>query len=171
MKNQDAKRFKKSSKIHLNFTIIFIIFIVGIIFLFYYIKTIWLSHLPTENPPVQNTIDSNANTSVEGIIEYTSTEKSKYASKTFDTATHLTVQNLFLIYENNITIIKFNLHNNSLDNQDLFDFTFSLLDENGIVLISYELSSGEIIEANTSKEFVLIATRNVSNAFDFKISM
>lgn len=171
MGKQKGKRFSETSKNrnYFGFIFIFLIFIIGIIFLFFYTRTLWLNHL-SSTESTNNEITNEA-TSVENIINNNTTSQSPYVSKSFDIANHLVVQDLFLIYENNITVIKFNLYNNSTNSQDVFDFTFSLLDESGNNIISFDLSSKEMIEPNNYKEFVLIAARDVSNAYDFQISI
>lgn len=167
-KSDETKKNNKTLNIK-NFLLFFIIII--IIVLIYITKTKNLLNFSDEEvSDSQNDIlQDNAASLSEMLSELPS--NSKYSKKTFDTAEYLEIDNLNLKYENNITIIKFNLFNNSSNNQEIFQFNFSLLDENNNVLISYDLSSDKIIEANKNKEFVLIATRDVSNAYDYKIEL
>ena len=84
--------------------------------------------------------------------------------------THLMLQNLSIQYDQSISTIRFDLVNASDVDQSAVAFSFSLLDENQNVIIHYDkLSTKEIIGANQKKNFMLVATRDVSNASDYKI--
>ncbi len=84
--------------------------------------------------------------------------------------THLMLQNLSIQYDQSISTIRFDLVNVSDVDQSAVAFSFSLLDENQNVIIHYDkLSTKEIIGANQKKNFMLVATRDVSNASDYKI--
>lgn len=86
--------------------------------------------------------------------------------------THLMLQNLSIQYDQSISTIRFDLSNDSDVEQSAIAFSFSLLDENQNVIIHYDkLSTKEIIGANQKKNFMLIATRDVSNASDYKIEI
>ena len=86
--------------------------------------------------------------------------------------THLMLQNLSIQYDQSISTIRFDLSNDSDVDQSAVAFSFSLLDENQNVIIHYDkLSTKEIIGANQKKNFMLIATRDVSNASDYKIEI
>ena len=98
-------------------------------------------------------------------------ETSAYAIKNFPGAEYLNVSNLGLKYENNITAVRFNINNNSSDDQDVFYFTLTLTDIDGNVLINFDISSEEIIESNNSKEFIVVAAKDVSSATDYQLSI
>ena len=84
--------------------------------------------------------------------------------------THLMLQNLSIQYDQSISTIRFDLSNDSDVDQSAVAFSFSLLDENQNVIIHYDkLSTKETIEAHQKKSFMLIATRDVSHASDYKI--
>lgn len=84
--------------------------------------------------------------------------------------THLMLQNLSIQYDQSISTIRFDLSNDSDVDQSAVAFSFSLLDENQNVIIHYDkLSTKETIEAHQKKNFMLIATRDVSHASDYKI--
>ena len=175
MKQYNAKRFNGNSKHshskHSNnpkkslslklFLLILIIFLAVIAIL--YFKFPW-DISTSSNTNVEENISAN------NIIADISDSVSPFETKSFDNMNYLSVEDLSLKYENNVTFIKFNLYNNSSEEQKVFDFTFTLLDENGNQLISYNLSSKDLIPGNNHKEFVLLATRDVSNATDYTIS-
>ena len=175
MKQYNAKRFNESSKHshakHSNnpkkslplklFLLILIIFLAVIAIL--YFKFPW-DISTSSNTNVEENISAN------NIITDISDSVSPFETKSFNNMNYLSVEDLSLKYENNITFIKFNLYNNSSKEQKVFDFTFTLLDENGNQLISYDLSSKDLIPVNNHKEFVLLATRDLSNATDYTIS-
>lgn len=84
--------------------------------------------------------------------------------------TNFMLQNLSIQYDQSISTIRFDLSNDSDVEQSAVAFSFSLLDENQNVIIHYDkLSTKEIIGANQKKNFMLVATRDVSNASDYKI--
>lgn len=84
--------------------------------------------------------------------------------------TNFMLQNLSIQYDQSISTIRFDLVNVSDVDQSAVAFSFSLLDENQNVIIHYDkLSTKEIIEAHQKKNFMLIATRDVSHASDYKI--
>lgn len=84
--------------------------------------------------------------------------------------TNFMLQNLSIQYDQSISTIRFDLVNVSDIDQSAVAFSFSLLDENQNVIIHYDkLSTKEIIEAHQKKNFMLIATRDVSHASDYKI--
>ena len=172
--NRNAKiQVKKSSKLK-RLIIIILLFII-IIFAIPHIKDFFTDYVYEVTKDFFDNFSSESEEtasepiSISSILE-TNPNTSPYSTKNI-MDTELYVNNLFLKYENNITVINFDICNNSSINQDIFNFTFSLLDENNKVIISYDLSSEEIIEANQKKDFVLIATRDVSNASDFSISI
>lgn len=134
------------------------------------LAVIVISHIIINNHHSNIFKEPNSKNTVDSIISNETEDVSKYISKEFDFDNSLSINNLFLIYENNITIIKFNLCNNSDDVKNVFSFYFSLVDENGNILIDYNLSSKKPLEGKSQEEFVLIATRDVSNAYDYTIS-
>lgn len=84
--------------------------------------------------------------------------------------TNFMLQNLSIQYDQSISTIRFDLSNDSDVEQSAIAFSFSLLDENQNVIIHYDkLSTKETIEAHQKKSFMLIATRDVSHASDYKI--
>ena len=87
---------------------------------------------------------------------------SNFDIKTFEGAEHLSISNVRLSYENNITYIMFDLTNSSSNEQDIFDFSFNLLDENNILLTSYNVNSEESIKPNTTKTYLLLSTMDLS---------
>ena len=175
MKQYNAKRFNESSNNshskHTNYhnkslflkLLVFILIVILIILVSMYFKFSW-------DISTSSNTNTEENISANEIISDLSDDVSKFKTKSFDSINYLSVSNLSLKYENNITFIKFNLYNNSSEEQKVFDFTFNLLDENGNTLISYDLSSKDLIPSNNHKEFVLIATRDVSNAADYTIN-
>lgn len=175
MKKYNAKRFNESSN-HLNSEhsnyyknglflklFLFILIVMLVILVIMYFKFSW-DISASYNTNTEKNILANE------IISDFSCDVSKFKTKSFDSINYLFVGDLSLKYENNITFIKFNLYNNSSEEQKVFDFTFTLLDENGNQLISYDLSSKDLIPGNNHKEFVLLVTRDVSNATDYTIS-
>lgn len=178
MKKYNAKRFNDSSE-HLDSKhlkhnkyhrksfllklFLFILIVILVILVIMYFRFSW--DISTfHNTNVENTISSNE------IISAIPNDVSKFKTKSFDNLNYLSVSDLSLKYENNITFIQFDLCNSSLEEQKVFNFIFYLLDENGNILISYDLSSNEPIPGNTSKKIVLISTKDVTNAIDYTIS-
>ena len=167
--NRTQKSFKIGKFIFTIFLFIIVIFIIP------YIKNFFYSSIHEIKP---NSSDNRASLDIQSDINAVSLSNilpeninnSVYPSKKFEN-TELSISNLFLNYDNNITVIEFDLCNEDLTEQDIFKFTFSLLDENGNIMISFDLSSEELLQPNQTKSFILIATRDVSNASDFSISI
>lgn len=161
-KTRKEKNFFKSWKL----IIILLLFLI-IILLALFIRNYSIKLKQNDATAFETNKDSNS-VSLSSILS--TEEYSKYETRKIEN-TNLILTNLFLKFENNITVIKFEICNESTEDQPVFDFTFSLLDENNLNIISYDLSSEEIIPANSKKQFVLIASRDVSNATDFKIDI
>lgn len=172
-KIQKKNKFQNENKKKFNFTkLIFVIFIFIIaIFLFEFVSRKDLFDIFKSNKEQSSKTNQKITDSVplDNILTDNS-DISPFNEKNIDN-TNLSLNNLFLNYENNITAITFDICNNSSENQDIFNFSFSLIDDVGNIVINYNLSSKEIIEANQKKSFVLIATRDVTNATDFIISL
>lgn len=160
MKKNKAKHFKKMS-FQKSYWII-LIFLITILFFCY---KLFCKQTKTIKTSSENTLSTN------DILSECSQNESNYSSKKFDNLDYLYIDNLFLKYENNITLIKFNLYNDSNATQDSLNFNFSLLDENNTLLITYDLKLSEPLKGNQNKEFILISTRDVSNASDYKIEI
>lgn len=121
----------------------------------------------TENKNTEN--ESSNITSLSSMMAKDD-EKSKFETKKIE-GTDLSLGHLFVNYNNSITLTEFEIFNEGSTDQPIFNFTFSLLDENDDVIIDYDLSSKEVISANGKRHFNLIASRDVSNATDFKVEV
>lgn len=171
---QKNKKIRNENKKRGNWgKIIFIIFIFIIaIFLIEFVYKHDFFDTTTESAEEQSkkiTREVSNSVPLSSILPDSNTDSS-FESKLFSN-TNLRLTNLLLNYKNNITAITFDILNESSKIQDIFNFTFSLLDSDDNVIISYDLSSKEVIDSNQKKNFVLIATRDVTHATDFKISI
>lgn len=164
-KNKKQNNRNDNSKLNI-ITIIIILIIIIVVAL---ILAFGEDFVKIVNSNKENTDTNHNSVSLSSILSE-NTNISPYSTKKFD-KTDLSVSNLFLKYENNITVISFSLSNESLKEQDIFNFTFSLLNENGNPIITYDLSSEEVLKSNQNKDFILVATMDVSNASDFEISI
>lgn len=166
---KETKRSKKAKKKLKLWKIFLLLIIIVIIILVIYFKEPILKFINKSFKAKNNNETNNTNSmSLSDILAIE--VPSKYETKKLEGST-FSLTNLCLKYENNITVIEFDFVNEDSKEQSIPNFTLTLLDESGTNIISYNLSSSEIISPNNKKQFVLIASRDVSNTADYKIEI
>lgn len=140
-----SKHYEKKSKTKKHKILILFLIFLFIILAFYFCNTKQVDVLTSNNA------------SKEGLFSNSDTQK-VINGKSIVGAEHISVTNFSIVYENNLTYITFELTNNNEQNQDIFNFKFSLLDENGVTLTDFQVNSENIISPHTTKKFLLVSS-------------
>ena len=120
--------------------------------------------------------DSNSNTiSSKDLVDGATTSNVKDSSNVLSQEKEVAnlegilLKNLIVNFNNDVTIIKFDLVNNSSNITPTFNFNFSLLDKEGNVLTTFTLATKKDLSSSDTEAFSLLSSRDLTDSFDYTI--